>query len=148
MIKNNIKVYGIRTDCFYIEKGKKKEDMKDIKFGSEIGDYKIERGKMLPDNKIIMKQNELIQFENFNDVKIKIFKDEKDTKKINNYLKNNKRVFIEGEFPGVGKTQICKNYDKNALFVCPYNKLCQNMRRDKLESMTYNKEIKMMMICR
>jgi len=139
LILNNIKVYGIRTDCFYIETGKTQKDMKNINFGSSIGQYKHERGKMIPDNLLKMKENEIITFQDFNCANIKTFKDEWNTKKINNYLNKHKNVFIEGDYPGVGKTQICKNYDKKALFVCPYNKLCQNMRKDNLESMTYSK---------
>lgn len=139
LIKQKINVYGIRTDCLYIDKNIKQEDIKNVNFGEDIGQFEIENDKSLPDNIIKLKENMMIDFKDFSNVNIKTFEDERDTKKINKYLKKHNAVFIQGDFPGVGKTEICKNYDKEALFICPYNKLCQNMKKDNLESMTYNK---------
>ena len=137
-----IKVYGIRTDCLYIDCKKSiKLKLKDlnINFGKEIGQLKYEEDKLAPNNLLKFEYNNLLPITDFNSVTTKIFDNEKDTNEINKYLSTIKNVFIQGDYPGVGKTTISKNYDKNGLFICPYNKLCQNLRKDNLESITYNK---------
>ena len=50
---------------------------------------------------------------NFENINIKTFDDEYDTKTINEYLKTHNRVLIKGLYPGVGKSTLAKNYDKN-----------------------------------
>ncbi len=46
---------------------------------------------------------------------------------------------IKGLYPGVGKSTLAKNYDKNALFISPYNVLCQDMRSDNYDAKTFAK---------
>ena len=49
-----------------------------------------------------------------------------------------KNIFVKGSLPGVGKTTACKN-NKDVLFISPYNKLCQQLRKDGYDSITLNK---------
>ena len=49
-----------------------------------------------------------------------------------------KNIFVKGILPGVGKTSTCKNYD-NPLFVSPYNKLCQDLRKSGYNAITLNR---------
>ena len=53
-------------------------------------------------------------------------------------IMNDKNVFIKGLLPGVGKTTACKN-NENTLFVSPYNKLCQDLRKNGHDAITLNK---------
>ena len=44
-----------------------------------------------------------------------------------------------GALPGVGKTTTATNYKcEKKLFVCPYNKLCQELRKKGVDSITLN----------
>jgi peroxiredoxin len=77
------------------------------------------------------------------DVDIKTFKikthddiaDEFDKKEINNVISNSKSMLLLGELPGVGKTTTACNYAcKKKLFVCPYNKLCQELHKKGIDA--------------
>ncbi len=115
---------------------------------SNIGEYKLETKKYLPTSSITVELNDLcnvpniddkIILQNFDTVNIKTFENEYDTKTINEYLKTHQKVLIKGLYPGVGKSTLAKNYDNNALFVCPYNTLCQQLRIDNYNAITYSK---------
>jgi hypothetical protein len=132
-------VKGIRCDCIYYDNNCDENVIrKNFKLSNQIGNYKIEHNKNLPEKKLILENNELLKIEEFN-MKIKTFDNEYDTKTINEYINNETNLFISGEYPGVGKTTLCQNFDRQALFVCPYNKLCQNMQKEGLTSITFNK---------
>ena len=49
------------------------------------------------------------------------------------------RVMVKGLLPGSGKTTAIKNSGYNTLFVTPYNKLCQELRKENSLSVTVNK---------
>ena len=49
-----------------------------------------------------------------------------------------KNIFVKGILPGVGKTSACKIYE-NPLFVSPYNKLCQDLRKSGYNAITLNR---------
>jgi len=66
-------------------------------------------------------------------------KDERDKNEINDVISKCKNMLILGELPGVGKTTTACNYKCNKkLFVCPYNKLCEELRRKGIDSITLN----------
>ena len=136
-----VPVFGMRTDCFYIDSNHVKtikNNKQLFNLGKEIGQFKIENIKVSPDVKLEMKINELVQIDNFEPI-IKTFEDEKDTKTINEYLNNNEPVLIKGLYAGVGKSTLCKNFDKYILFVLPYNKLCQKVQIEGFDARTYSK---------
>lgn len=66
-----------------------------------------------------------------------VIKDEYNTNEILNLMKE-KNIFVKGSLPGVGKTSACKHNEK-VLFVSPYNKLCQELKKDGYNSVTLNK---------
>ena len=64
--------------------------------------------------------------------------DEYDKNEINNVIKNH-NIAILGALPGVGKTTSACNYKCNKkLFISPYNKLCQELRKKKFDAITLN----------
>lgn len=150
--KLGLKVKGIKTDCIFYGETKERNSNKIIKsnfpMSSNIGEYKLETKKYLPFTPIIVELNDLCNVRNIDDkiiipnfehINIKTFNDEYDTKTINEYLKTHNRVLIKGLYPGVGKSTLAKNYDKNALFISPYNVLCQEMRSDNYDAKTFAK---------
>jgi len=139
MRRLNIEPLGIKTDCIYYASTFDKVVKKNFNLKNEIGNYKIETGKYMDNVQLKIYDNELIEIEDFSKVETKIFDDEKDTETINKYLDENKNVLVKGEYPGVGKSTLCKNYDNNSFFVLPYNKLCQNIRQEGHDAITYNK---------
>lgn len=66
-----------------------------------------------------------------------VIKDEYNTNEILNIMKE-KNLFVKGSLPGVGKTTACKNNEK-VFFVSPYNKLCQELKKDGVDAITLNK---------
>ena len=53
--------------------------------------------------------------------------------------KNNK-VIVKAIYPGCGKTTFFKNYkNQKKLFICPFNRLCQELKKDGCEAITLNK---------
>ena len=139
MVSLKIPPLGIRTDCIYYDPIHDDVIIKNFDLSDEIGNFKIETNKYMDDVKIKVYENKLIDIEDFSTPKIKTFDDEKDTETINKYLDENKNVLIKGEYPGVGKSTLCKNYDNKAFFILPYNKLCQNVRSEGFDSITYSK---------
>ena len=140
MKKLNIKMVGIKTDCILYEGHHDDIIKQNFKLTKRIGDYKIEKHKYVVNKHIHIFLNELVNIQKY-DVVPKIFDNEFDTVTINEYISSNKQkpLLIKGNYPGVGKSQLCKNYDSNCLFVCPYNKLCQVTRTDGIDSITYSK---------
>lgn len=143
MMKLGLIVRGIKTDCvFYnrMKSGNADEVIaQNFNLSTEIGEFKIERQKYLPQTKLEVKKNCLMKIPLFDEIHLKTFQDEYDTKVINEYLNGHKRVLIKGLFAGVGKSTIAKNYDNGALFNCPYNTLCQQLRIDNFKAITYSK---------
>lgn len=135
--KLGYKVRGIKTDCIFYE-GDDIKIRKHFSLSNKIGDFKIEENKYLINKPIKMDDNELIKINNFL-IETKEFKNELDTKIINEYITNHKHTLIKGMFPGVGKSTLAKNFDKNSLFITPYNKLCQVLRTEEFDSITYSK---------
>jgi superfamily II DNA or RNA helicase len=102
-----------------------------------IGEFKIEKNKKLTNTKLEIIQNELITFPDFKPI-IKTFNDEYNTEAINQYIEKNRVVFIKGIYPGTGKSQAVKNYDKDTLFIVPYNELGLQMMTEGYKTATFN----------
>jgi len=135
-----IKIYGIRTDCILYESSNNADYYvsQKLNIADGMGNYKFERNKSVQSNVIEVEENTLIEIDYYESNKVHIFKDEKDINETNEYLKT-KNCLILGDYAGVGKSSLCKNYDKDSLFVCPYNKLCQVLRKDGYNAITYSK---------
>lgn len=137
LIKNDIKIYGILTDCVIFHKDDTEKVKELFDLSNKIGCYKIEHNKELKGDLIKRKDN---NSPDANDFKIKVnvhkINNERDMKEINKVFEKHNTVIL-GELPGVGKTYACKNSNyENKLFVCPTNKLCHMLRKDGHESIT------------
>ena len=134
---NNINVYGIKTDCLLVREDD--QVLNDIfHFNKDIGGVKFESGKNPINKKIAMVANDLIEFKQpvVNIIKLK---DEWDVYEMKEVLQKYDRVFISANLPGSGKTTATKNSGYVMEFVTPYNKLCQELRKEKYDSVTLNK---------
>lgn len=129
---------GIKTDALLIMKSKSEVE-KVFNFDNEIGGIKFETGKSLTDKKIVQEQNETFgeQIESkINEVQIKI---EFDSKEINKVFDQHHCTLVKGLFPGVGKTTSVQNYQGDKiLFVTPFNKLAQELRKGGHNAITLN----------
>ena len=137
----NIPILGFKTDCIFYPQEYTKIILKsNFPLSNKIGDFKIEIDKELVDTKLELIMNEYIEIPKYEHT-IKQFENEYDTEKINKFINETtpRRILIKGEFPGVGKSNLAKAYDKSALFICPYNKLCQTMNEQNFDSITYSK---------
>lgn len=137
LLKNKIKVYGVKTDCILFNK-KDNDKVKELfDLSDKLGCFKIEENKELT--------GDIIKRINNNSPDRKMFElkfiehkieNERDSNELNEVFRKFNTVVL-GELPGVGKTYACKNSDyKNKLFVCPTNKLCQMLRKDGHEALT------------
>ena len=134
---NNIIVYGIKTDCLLVREDKNILD-KIFKFSKCIGGVKFEQHKRPINKKICMFNNDLIHFKQ-PEVNIIRLSDEYNVNEMQEKLQQYDRVLINGLLPGSGKTTGAKNSGYKLEFVTPYNKLCQELRKEKFESVTLNK---------
>ena len=139
MIDNNITPLGVRTDCVLFEPT---ENINNIfNFDNVIGGYKLEHNKELISTRIDRYDNELLDTLNL-EPEIKEIKDEFDNKEFKEIFDNSNHTIIKGTLPGVGKSTSVKNYEnEKTLFICPYNKQCQENRIEGIDSITYHKLI-------
>lgn len=135
--KNGIKVVGIKTDSILINDCDVKKAKKLFNFEDRIGFYKMQYKKMLPTTLIERTQNKHTATNKFDVVTHKI-KDEFNIKEINKVIDKHDVVTL-GKLPGVGKTTTACNYEcKKKLFVSPYNKLCQQLKKKGFDAITLN----------
>jgi hypothetical protein len=83
-----------------------------------------------------MIDNKLIDniYYDVNNIKVK---DEFDLDDIKSKIIN--RTILKGLYAGAGKTTASIHYNKNALFICPTNKLCQGLKEKGVEAITFSK---------
>ena len=138
LIEAKIKVLGIKTDSLMIaDSPKNVETVKELfDFSDKIGNHKLERNKYLLDSEIKCSKNKLPKVTKV-DIREHSVNNEYNSEEILSIM-NNKNVFVKGILPGVGKTTACKNREKS-LFVSPYNKLCQDLRKSGYDAITLNK---------
>ena len=137
----NIKVIGIKTDCIFFN-GSNDIIKNNFDLSNKIGNYKIENGKYMNDNKLYIGENQLIKFTDFENIEVKTFDNEYNTQEINKYLIDNKKVMIKSIYAGCGKSQSIKNLGLPTLFILPENKLCQdiiNEKNNKIDAITFSK---------
>ena len=133
-----IKVFGIKTDSLMIADTPKNVKILKEAFdlSDKIGNHKIERNKFLINSEIKCNDNELPKINRIN-IREHNINNEYDNQELLSIMKD-KNIFVKGILPGVGKTSACKNYE-NPLFVSPYNKLCQDLRKSGYNAITLNK---------
>ena len=133
-----IKVFGIKTDSMMIADTPK--NVKAVRgifdLSDKIGNHKIERNKFLINSEIKCNDNELPKINRIN-IREHNINNEYDNQELLSIMKD-KNIFVKGILPGVGKTSACKNYE-NPLFVSPYNKLCQDLRKSGYNAITLNR---------
>ena len=136
--KVGIKGVGIQTDSILFEKKYENVVKQLFDFTDKIGCYKIEYGKELR-GELIQRINNKIPVIDTIKCKIHTIENERDKQEINNKINNCDSMLILGALPGVGKTTTACNYEcKKKLFVCPYNKLCQELRKKNIDAITLN----------
>ena len=135
--ENDIVVYGIKTDCLLVKEDKNKLNSI-FKFDKNIGGVKFEQYKKPINKKICMYSNDLIEFK-MPTVNIIKLNNEYDANEMKEKLQSLNHVLINGLLPGSGKTTGAKNSGYKLEFVTPYNKLCQELRKEKYDSVTLNK---------
>jgi hypothetical protein len=135
--KHGIKVVGIKTDSILINNSDVKKAKVLFNFEDRIGFYKMEYKKMLPSTLIERIQNKMVDMNKY-EVKQHQIKDEFNVKEINKVIDKHD-VVILGNLPGVGKSTTACDYEcKKKLFVSPYNKLCQALRKKGFDAITLN----------
>ena len=117
LTENNIIVYGIKTDCLLVREDKITLGIF-INFDNNIGGVKFEAGKLPIKRRIIMSNNDLIEFKQ-PVVNIKKLKNEYDVNEMENKLHQYDRVYIKGLIPGSGKTTGAKNSGYKLEFFTP-----------------------------
>ena len=135
---NGIRVVALKTDSLFIDNENVKKAKKIFDFSDEIGCFKVEPNKLLPTTYLRKGKSKLL---NISEIKPKIHtvQNERDQNEINKIIKNSKRLLLLGNLPGVGKTHTSINFEcEKKLFVCPYNKLCQEIMTKNLEAITLN----------
>lgn len=146
LVANNIKPYGCNTDSIFI-----KENFDQVKhlfdFSDNIGCFKFETDKNIKcqrdaDGKKIQQNETNVPKVKIHEVKVIEIKDEFDDKEMLKVLNENNHVLCLGTLPGVGKTSAIKllaKHGKKVLFVTPFNKLCQEHRKDGVDAITFHK---------
>ena len=140
LMKNDVKVYSVKTDAFIIDKKDVKKARKLINFSKDIGGWRAENDKQVspPSDFYKMKDNEIPTIPVYKNERLPT-PDEYDTQSICENIVGCNPVFIKAKFAGSGKSYIgeyMKNLGYNVLFVVPNNKQLQEV---KSEAITYNK---------
>jgi len=147
----DLQVYRCNTDCLCIENNKEKfnvfyNENKNLFDELEIGKLKIKNYSINGGSLLCVKR--------FNDVYDYMTKpynkeftlvNEFDNNEINQVIDKNNKLIIKADIAGAGKTtsfiNYIEKYDKNALFICPWNSLCFNLKSKGLDAMTLDKVI-------
>jgi hypothetical protein len=113
-----------------------------------MGCYKIEDDKRLYGNVYSIDFNKLLDINDFSIVKTYTIDEEKDFKtsdaymnKVKEIIGSHDKILIEADYPGAGKSTCAKEYDANAIFIAPYNVLCQDINEQDFEAITLHKLI-------
>ena len=137
---NGFKCIGVKTDSILYSNPSGKSIYNFFDISDKIGNYKIEEEKLCPNTPINFKiNNELLDINNININNI-LLKDERNSEEINKIIDDKKRLLILDDYPGVGKTTLCKNYcnKNNLLIIYKFNNLCIENIKEGYNSMTLN----------
>lgn len=136
LISNNIRVVGIKTDSILINIKDTNKAKLLFDFSDKFGCFKLETNKELPS--ILIERIKTKEYVFKNEIKVHKISNEFDKNEINKVITSHDLVIL-GKLPGVGKTTTAKNYDcKSKLFVSPYNKLCQQLKKSGFDAITLN----------
>jgi hypothetical protein len=136
-INKKLDVVGIKTDAILINR---RSDLCVLfDYSNRIGGLKLEHDKIVVDSKIEKEMNEFDESLFNVPYECVEINNEFDKNEINQVFERNRKTMIKGLYAGVGKTTSVKNYGHNTLFISPYNKLCQNLRKDGFDAITLNK---------
>ena len=147
-----VKPLCIHTDAILFEDTEyNNQTVKDhFKMTKKVGGFNFETDKVLVGKLFKVEENTLMDIKDLTVPEQVSFKEEanwEDKKmnkifqqKVNEYISNHDHVMIIApKIPGAGKSQCCKNYDKNPIVVAPYNVLCQKIGTEGFEAITLNK---------
>lgn len=145
--KAGAKIYGINTDCLFINN--------DFKFNTNdinhntyeaIGLTRFEKDKILPITGCTIVENDLSKVVYIENVKCKDIpiKDEWKVDEFKMVFDHQTGVQVLGDCAGAGKSTCFKKYAdaigrEKVLFVCPYNTLCLEYRKQGYETTTLDK---------
>ena len=150
--ESNVSVVGVKTDALLITEDDLNR-VKNIEFINEkeienknqfstLGKYKIERNKTLADKHIMIEHNSLnLDLFKINQINTINLIDEYDSNELLNKTKDITRLLLKGKNAGAGKTTSAMKIAKTmkTLFVSPQNKLCQKIKKDGFECITFHK---------
>ena len=124
--EHKIKVLAIKTDSILVEAKHEKAVLNLFDFSNKLGCYKIETDKHLPQTFMTRKDNKI---EFVDEISTCIdMKNERDSKEAKAIVEGQNCIIL-GTLPGVGKTHMAGQYGGDTLFVSPYNKLCQQLKK-------------------
>ena len=137
---NGVRCVGIKTDSILINWSKNVEKVVKSIFdlSDKIGCYKLEFRKELPGDVIRKVEN---KFPDISDIEIidHFVSNERDIVEVNSKIDKVPAMLLLGNLPGVGKTTTACNFIcVKKLFVCPYNKLCQSLKKKGINAITLN----------
>ena len=136
MIENNIEPVGINTDCI-LYKPTNVDMSKIFNLSLGMGNYKIEHNKYPIKNQFGLRtNNNLLELFNNTVINHEII-DEYNNEEFKNIFDQYNTLVIGPA--GTGKSKSLKNYDKNVLFITPFNKLSIENRKVEIESITFHK---------
>lgn len=139
--KEGLKVVGVKTDSVLVRNTKKEIVKTSLKFENKIGGLKIDLLKECANAKIQPLINSLIQIKKY-PVKVLKVNDEYDQSEFNEIFENTNRILIKSSLPGCGKTESVKRFSKNTLFVCPFNELALELKKEGYHSVTAHSLLK------
>ena len=131
--ERGMNVYGVNTDCIYVDSIKGKWDL-----GNGIGQLKIEEKEVRTFKELTIEQNEnIIKLDTSNNINVIEINDEWDKEEIKSKLVN--RTIIQAvQTAGAGKTTALKQLE-NALFVIPFNSQREDLTNDGFNAITHYK---------
>ena len=133
LVDNSLTCYGIKTDSLFTEATE--EQLNEIfTFNTEVGGLKIERNKELVYKDYEFSRNSYF-IEKKSEVNTMFIKSEdnyfSDPESYNNEIKDilskHNNVIFLATYPGAGKSFASQMCSKKALYVTPYNQLCQEL---------------------
>ena len=146
-----IKVLKCNTDCLMLEKDDDKfktfyDANRDMFHPTDIGKLKVKDKKVGCSRLLEIKRyDNMYQSIRMTSQKEHILKDEWDRDEIYKVIDKSNRLIIKADIAGAGKTSALLNYsksfDKNALFVCPWNSLCCGLKKDGVQAITLDRLI-------
>ena len=145
-------IVGIRTDALILNE-ENLIKVKNIDFMNEkevennnqfstLGKYKIETNKTLVNRHIMIEHNSLnLELFKMNHVNIINIDNEYDKNELLDKTKDINRLLLKAKNAGAGKTTSAMEIAKTikSLFVSPQNKLCQKIKKDGFECITFHK---------